>query len=80
MKTERVALLGASDKPDRYAYLALRLLGEQGHEVLPVLEALHPGASRRLSGLSSRLADEQDSHEQLEQLPHRVLKKQKHQQ
>lgn len=37
-------------------------------EVLPVLEALHPGASRRLCGLSSRLADEQDSQEQLEQL------------
>ncbi|MFM2122095.1 MAG: tRNA lysidine(34) synthetase TilS [Cyanobacteriota bacterium] len=37
-------------------------------EVLPVLEALHPGAGRRLSGLSSRLADEQDSQEQLEQL------------
>ena len=37
-------------------------------EVMPVLEALHPGASRRLAGLSSRLADEQDSQEQLEQL------------
>ena len=37
-------------------------------EVMPVLEALHPGAGRRLSGLSSRLADEQDSQEQLEEL------------
>ena len=37
-------------------------------EVLPVLEALHPGASRRLSGLSSRLADEQEAQQQLDQL------------
>lgn len=42
-------------------------------EVLPVLEALHPGASRRLSGLSSRLADEQEGQQQLEQLALQAL-------
>lgn len=54
MKTERVAILGASDKPDRYAYLALRLLGEQGHEVLPV----HPKLTE-INGIPvvSRLGD-----------------------
>lgn len=31
-----VAILGASDKPDRYAYLAFALLREQGHQVFPV--------------------------------------------
>jgi len=36
MKSERVVLLGASDKPERYAYQALLLLREHGHEVLPV--------------------------------------------
>ena len=31
-----VAILGASDKPDRYAYLAFALLREKGHQVFPV--------------------------------------------
>jgi uncharacterized protein len=35
-----VAILGASDKPDRYAYLALQLLLEKGHQVLPVNPSL----------------------------------------
>ena len=33
-------------------------------EVLPVLEALHPGAARRLSGTAQRLQQEQDSHQE----------------
>lgn len=32
----KVALLGASDKPDRYAYRALKNLLAAGHEVFPV--------------------------------------------
>jgi hypothetical protein len=32
----RVAILGASAKPDRYSYLALRALLEKGHQVFPV--------------------------------------------
>ena len=35
-----VAIIGASDKPDRYAYRALRLLEEKGHRVFPVNPAL----------------------------------------
>ncbi len=31
-----VAVLGASDKPDRYAYQAIMLLKEKGHQVFPV--------------------------------------------
>ena len=34
-------------------------------EVLPVLEQLHPGASRRISGVAERLAQEQQSHDEL---------------
>jgi uncharacterized protein len=34
--TETVAVLGASPKPDRYAYQALLLLREYGHRTLPV--------------------------------------------
>jgi uncharacterized protein len=33
---ERVAILGASDRPDRYAHMAFRLLKQYGHETLPV--------------------------------------------
>jgi uncharacterized protein len=35
-KKERVVLIGASAKPQRYAYQALKLLSEYGHHVLPV--------------------------------------------
>ena len=33
---ETVAILGASPKPDRYAYQALQLLREYGHRTLPI--------------------------------------------
>ena len=36
MKQERVAILGASDKPDRYSNKAQRLLRQHGHTVVPV--------------------------------------------
>ena len=32
----KVAILGASTKPDRYSYRAQKLLMEYGHEVFPV--------------------------------------------
>lgn len=31
-----VAVIGASDKPDRYSYKAVMLLKEKGHDVYPV--------------------------------------------
>ena len=31
-----VAIIGASDKPERYSYLALKLLQEKGHRIYPV--------------------------------------------
>jgi predicted CoA-binding protein len=34
--TETVAILGASPKPDRYAYKALEMLREHGHRPLPI--------------------------------------------
>lgn len=34
--TETVAILGASPKPDRYAYKALELLREYGHRAVPI--------------------------------------------
>ena len=37
MKTpETVAILGASPKPDRYAYKAFKLLQEYGHRPIPI--------------------------------------------
>lgn len=35
-RKERVVILGASDKPDRYAYRALDLLRDHGHVPVPV--------------------------------------------
>ena len=40
-KTERVAIIGASDNPERYSHKALLLLRQHGHEVVPV----HPKLS-----------------------------------
>jgi predicted CoA-binding protein len=34
--SETVAVLGASPKPDRYAFRAMEMLREHGHRVLPV--------------------------------------------
>ncbi len=36
MAVQNVAILGASDKPERYANRALKLLLEKGHRVFPV--------------------------------------------
>ena len=36
MKKERVVILGASDKPDRYSYKAMKFLLEAGHDVVLV--------------------------------------------
>lgn len=35
-KSERVVIVGASDKPDRYAHRAQLMLREYGHQVVPV--------------------------------------------
>ncbi|MEM7146107.1 MAG: CoA-binding protein [Verrucomicrobiota bacterium] len=37
---QTVAVLGASNKPDRYSYKAVRLLKEHGHTVIPIHPAL----------------------------------------
>ena len=39
-QAETVAILGASPKPDRYAYKAFELLREYGHRPLPINPAL----------------------------------------
>jgi predicted CoA-binding protein len=36
MAQQTVAILGASDNPSRYAYLAFRKLREHGHRAIPV--------------------------------------------
>ncbi len=36
MQNSRVVVLGASNKPHRYAYKAIKLLQEYGHHVIPV--------------------------------------------
>lgn len=39
-KTERVAILGASDNPERYSYKAFKMLQEYGHTPVPVHPSL----------------------------------------
>jgi uncharacterized protein len=36
MNKQRVCILGASDKPDRFAYKAMKLLEQHGHELVLV--------------------------------------------
>lgn len=40
MEAKNVIILGASNKKERYAYKALRMLQEKGHSVYPVNPAL----------------------------------------
>ena len=40
-KTETVAVLGASPKPDRYAYRAMQMLRQFGHRAIPVNPAFN---------------------------------------
>lgn len=39
-KAEKVAILGASNKPERYSYKAFKMLQEYGHTPLPVHPSL----------------------------------------
>jgi predicted CoA-binding protein len=39
-KVETVVVLGASNQPERYSYLAVQMLQEHGHTVIPVHPAL----------------------------------------
>lgn len=48
MGKQRVAILGASDNPERYAHKAFLLLREHGHSVIPV----HP-AEKIIEGVRS---------------------------
>ena len=54
--------LDGSNADPRYSRNRVR------QEVLPVLEQLHPGAGRRISGVAERLAQEHDSQQELLQL------------
>jgi hypothetical protein len=54
---ERVAILGASEDPDRYAFKAFALLRSHGHTVLPVNPMLrridHVDVAPNLAGLAA---------------------------
>jgi uncharacterized protein len=39
-RNERVVVMGASDKPDRYSYKAIALLAREGYEPIPVHPSL----------------------------------------
>ena len=52
--TQTVVVLGASNKPQRYAYKAIKLLREYGHKIIPV----HPKLDKVLDiGVVASLSD-----------------------
>ncbi len=55
---EVVAILGASNKPTRYSYKALRMLEEHGHQVLLIHPALQEFEGRKIfRSLSELISD-----------------------
>ena len=46
---ETVAILGASPKPDRYAYQAMQLLREYGHRTIPINPAFDEILAKMIS-------------------------------
>ena len=54
MQSETVAILGASPKPDRYAYKALRMLRDYGHTTIPINPAFDDIAGEKCY---SKIAD-----------------------
>lgn len=56
--SEKVAILGASNNPERYAHMAFKLLQEYGHEVYPVNPHLQSLEEVPVSGSLAELKDE----------------------
>ena len=56
-----VAILGASNKPDRYSYQALQLLLAKGHRPYPVLPALTAIEGRRVYASLRAIPDPLDT-------------------
>ena len=60
-KSETVAVLGASPKPDRYAYRAMRMLREFGHRAIPVNPAFPEILGETCYGKLSDVPDRVDT-------------------
>ncbi len=60
-KKERVVVLGASNKPERYAYKAMEALVKHGHEVIPVNPALKEIKGIKVINRVEEIKDEVDT-------------------
>ena len=60
-KSETVAVLGASPKPDRYAYRAMQMLREFGHRAIPVNPAFPEILGEPCYGKLSEVSDRIDT-------------------
>ncbi len=58
---ETVVVLGASDKPDRYSYKALKLLQEHGHKVIPVHPKLQEIEGTKVANSLSSVTEKIDT-------------------
>lgn len=56
-----VAIVGASDKPERYAYKAMTLLEEKGHRVFPVNPALKMIGGRTVYSAATEIGERIDT-------------------
>lgn len=61
MKKERVAILGASDNPERYSFKAFEMLKEYGHTPVPVSPTLKNLAGLEVFPNLSNIKDAVDS-------------------
>ncbi len=55
-----VAVIGASDKPDRYSYKAIMLLQEYGHKIFPVHRRVKDVAGNAVFTSIAEIQDELD--------------------
>lgn len=56
-----VAVIGASDNPERYSYMAVKLLQEKGHQVFPVHKRIQDIDGVKVYASMSDIADPLDT-------------------
>ncbi|MEN3111313.1 CoA-binding protein [Uliginosibacterium paludis] len=58
---EKVAVIGASNNPERYSNKAMKMLAEYGHQTFPVAPALSEVEGRRAVASPADLAEKVDT-------------------
>lgn len=61
MQKQKVAIVGASDKPERYAYKAMKMLKQHGHEVYLVNPGLQTIEGEKVFASLNEIAEKIDT-------------------